>query len=297
MNQGVRVPSAHCLDKFIHVGKVLLPLRLRLGGPKIQRVFSQLGIVRPQVQGHRDNAGGIEASPSNIQVHFPNANPSTVHPQISETQHTRAIGHDDEVHLRYRVVVYHRSHLTLVLHAEIHLLVPACHPQLAPVEADIPDSRCIHNGGHGLEVFHQGQVVQHSIEVLQSLQQLPLVQRRGVSLLHLLGDFLVLTDKQIVLLLEVIESRRQKAPQTQSLALRWGESNPLVVQSVLKEGGPLAEHPQRPPTLVPGHPRRGHRRHMHRLILHLRPVHLHAPTALVLHLLQHVPHHGLRIHH
>mmetsp|Transcript_2004 Transcript_2004/g.6011 ORF Transcript_2004/g.6011 Transcript_2004/m.6011 type:complete len:216 (-) Transcript_2004:385-1032(-) len=169
LNARIWPSCGHGIHPFVNKAVVLIVLQSSLMYAQISSVVEQLLIVRANINRDRKRSPGVDTSTCNVQVQLTYGNCHSIRAQISKSENSTAVGHDDDIHVVLWPIVRHRLH-----HSDVVDRVP--HSLRASVDqvlrlARLSNSRSVDDRSQLREVLTEHLVEEDHVSVQQLLQE------------------------------------------------------------------------------------------------------------------------------
>lgn len=105
--------------KLVHQLVVFLLADAFSSDAEIVGVVEQLFVVRADVDDDRQRRFGSNAAGGNVQRELSDADRHAVHTQIAQTEHARAIGAHNDLHIVFAPIVQQRQDVTFVIRCDL----------------------------------------------------------------------------------------------------------------------------------------------------------------------------------
>ena len=79
-----------------------LPIQSRCLNPHVVWMIRQFLVVCSHIDDDRQDTAGMESTRGHIEIQFADGNPQTSNAQVSQSQNTRAVRHNDHIDSRHK---------------------------------------------------------------------------------------------------------------------------------------------------------------------------------------------------
>ncbi len=225
LDQRVRKDRADRIDELVDKLVVVDARCTPTPQPQVQRIVDQLLSVRAHVESHRQTARRVDSGARRVESELADRNAHAVRAEVAEPEDALAIGHHDHPDVLVRPVAEQLAHPAPVVARDEHPTRPA--EDVTVLLAGAADGRGVDQRHQLFEMIDHHAVEQRLVPVLQTHQIAILLERTC-----LLADVLHHAAHLVAL---GLESRRQKAAQTEGVTFGGVESGSLVELRVVEK--------------------------------------------------------------
>ena len=226
LDEGAGVHLLYGEHELLEQVVVHLAAQPRVAQTGVERVVEQTGVVRAQVQSHRQAEVRVDAGTGGVQGELAHRDAHAVGAQVAQTEDAFAVGDDDDADVGERPVAEQFRHPAAVVGGDVDAARPP--EDVAELHAGLTHGGGVDDGHQFVDILEQHPVEQGLVAVLEGDQGDVAVQVGGV-----LAQVL---EHPLHLLLHGVHPRRQQAAQAERLALRLGEGRALVQGRVAEQG-------------------------------------------------------------
>ena len=209
LEDGMREGLAHCFDEFLHELVVGRPAEAGMPVPDVHRVVEKVGVVRPDIEGHRQSQRWIDTGAGRVKGELPNRDPHPARTLVAEAQDALVVSGHDEPDIAIARVMQQLDDSARVERSDPQSASAAHH--VAELLACPPDRRRVHDWHELFDIVHEEPVEERFVSVLQRGEADVLLQ-----LVRLAANVL---EFQRLLLLDAHDPRREEPAEAETVSL------------------------------------------------------------------------------